>query len=272
MRNGPLDFAIVTALKVERDSVLRRLLAVETFQEEGDPHTYYLAQLDVSGTGRYAVVLTMLLEPGNYSAAASTTRLIQRWQPKYVFVVGIAGGVAGKVALGDVVVADFCYAYEQTKRKPGGDELRGQQLPTDKFLYGRALAYEDSHWKETVGVAPPGSPPNHVLTAHFGPIASGEKVIADLATLPKLIEHVPKLLATEMEGAGVAMAINQYRPAPGFFEIRGISDFADDQKNDDWHAYAANAAAAFTIGFLRTGPVKPVSEVSPIPPQGMRPA
>ena len=136
MRNGPIDFAIVTALKVERDSVLPRLVAVETFQEEGDPHTYYVGRVDVFGMGQaYRVVLTMLLEPGNYSAAASTTRLIQRWQPKNVLMVGIAGGVAGKVALGDVVVADFCYAYEQAKRRPDRDELRGQQLPTAKNLW-----------------------------------------------------------------------------------------------------------------------------------------
>jgi formylglycine-generating enzyme required for sulfatase activity/nucleoside phosphorylase len=264
MQPSPLDFAIITALKVERDAILRRLSTVEVVQDERDPHTYYLGQLDVPSLGHYSVVLTMLLEPGNYSAAASATRLIQRWQPAHVFVVGIAGGVAGRVALGDVVVAEFCYAYEQTKRKPGGDELRGQQLATDKFLYGRALAYEDRRWKETIGVPPPDPASSYLPAAHFGPLASGEKVISDLKTLPRLIKHVPKLLATEMEGAGVAKAVSQYMPAPGFFEIRGISDFADAQKTDDWHAFAANAAAAFTIGFLQTGPVKPSRQNPPM--------
>jgi nucleoside phosphorylase len=36
----------------------------------------------------------------------ATTRVIQRWQPEHVLMVGIAGGVPGKVALGDVVVAE----------------------------------------------------------------------------------------------------------------------------------------------------------------------
>ena len=260
MRNGPVDFAIVTTLKVEREALLRRLRIVEVVQEEGDPHTYYCAQLDLAGGGCYSAVLTMLLAPGNPSAAASTTRLIQRWQPKYVLVVGIAGGVSGRVALGDVVVAEFCYAYEQTKRTPSGDEPRGQQWPTDRFLFGRALAFDDSVWKQTVGVAAPGLSAGHVPTCHFGPLASGEKVISDLKTLPRLIRHVPKLLGTEMEGAGVAQGVNQYMPAPGFFDIRGISDFADDQKADDWHVYAANAAAAYTIALLQSGPVKPANE------------
>ena len=115
-------------------------------------------------------------------------------------------------------------------------------------------------------MAPPASHSSHVPAVHFGPIASGEKLIADKATLLQLIEHVPKLLATEMEGAGVAKATTQYTPSPGFLEIRGISDFADEQKNDDWHPYAAHAAAAFTIGLLRTGPVKPTSAVPTEPP------
>lgn len=259
---GPVDFVIVTALPVERDAVLRRLQPVETIQEAGDPHTYYVARLDTAGTGRYRVVLTMLLGPGNYSAAASTTRLIQRWQPKYVLMVGIAGGVAGKVALGDVVVADFCYAYEQAKLTPGHDELRGQQLPVDNFLRARAQAYGDENWNSTIGVPLPS--PHPASTAHFGPIASGEKVIADQTTLPNLLAHVPRLLAVEMEGVGVANALRNYDPAPGFFVVRGISDFANNQKNDQWHSYAANAAAAFTIGFLKTGPI-PVSVTSDTP-------
>jgi formylglycine-generating enzyme required for sulfatase activity/nucleoside phosphorylase len=264
MSQGPLDFAIVTALKVERDAVLRRLPSVEAVQEDDDLHTYYLAYLDLPGGRRYSVVLTMLTEPGNSVAAASATHIILRWQPRYVLLVGIAGGVAGRVGLGDIVVADFCYAYEQAKRRPSGDEPRGQQLASDRFLYGRALAFEDEHWKQAIGVAPPTPLASHAPAVHFGPIASGEKVIADLKTLPWLTEQVPKLLATEMEGAGVAKAASQQRPAPGFFEIRGISDFADDQKSDNWHAFAAHAAAAFTIGFLQTGPVKPLSNGPPV--------
>jgi serine/threonine protein kinase/nucleoside phosphorylase len=263
MQHGPIDFVIVTALKVERDAVLRLLSEIERVQNDRDLHTYYLSRLDTPGGGAYTIVLTMLLEPGNYSAAVSTTRIVERWQPRFVLLVGIAGGVAGRVNLGDVVVADFCYAYEQTKRRPGGDELRGQQLPTDKFLYARALAYEDGAWQDTIGVAPPSTPSEPAPRVHFGPIASGEKVIADLETLPQLMRQVPQLLATEMEGTGVAKALSQHTPAPGFFAIRGICDYADDQKNDDWHVYAANAAAAFAIGFLRTGPVRAAAAALP---------
>lgn len=38
--------------------------------------------------------------------------------------------------------------------------------------------------------------------------------------------------------------------------IRGISDVADERKSDEWQAYAADAAAAYTIAWLKTGPVE----------------
>ena len=54
-----------------------------------------------------------------------------------------------------------------------------------------------------------------------------------------------------MEGAGVALAVSD--SATEWIEIRGISDYADETKSDDdWRGYAADAAAAFFVGFLRT--------------------
>jgi hypothetical protein len=65
------------------------------------------------------------------------------------------------------------------------------------------------------------------------------------------------MLAVAMEGAGAATAIHRDAQPPRYLEIRGISDYAGPDKNDGWHEYAANAAAAFTIGLLRDRPFAP---------------
>lgn len=260
----PIDFAIVTALRVEREAVRQRLDIAETIQEEGDPHTYYAGYVAIPGSAeRYRVVLLMLLGMGNDEAAASTTRLVQRWRPASVLMVGIAGGVRGEVELGDVVVADFAYYYELAKLTEVGEQLRPQQFFSDRQLYGRALAYEATEWKADISVPRPGSigaeaPQPQV---HFGPIASGDKVIADRNTLPRLLDACPKMLAVAMEGAGVARGASHFSPSPRFLEIRGISDFADAEKNDNWRDYAANSAAAFAVGFLRSRPSQPFASL-----------
>jgi len=87
-------------------------------------------------------------------------------------------------------------------------------------------------------------------------------VIADEHSLKRLVAECPELLAVAMEGAGVAVAVEE-QTGTNFIEIRGISDFADSNKNDDWQEYAANAAAAFLMAWVSSGglPLKSVNSV-----------
>ena len=256
---SPVDFAIVTALQVERDAIRDRLDEYQIVQESEDPYTYYLGTVSIPDkTDTYRVVVTMLLDTGNVEAAVGATRLIQRWSPAYVFMVGIAGGIAqAGVRRGDLVVARNVYYYEPGKLIPDGEQRRPDQYFSDFLLWGRANSYEATEWKNDVLVAPPTRDQGFIPKVHFGPIASGELVIADENALEKLRRESPKLLAVAMEGAGIARAVAV--ASRQFLEIRGISDLANRKKNDRWHDYAANAAAAFTIGFLRSEPVTPLT-------------
>jgi nucleoside phosphorylase len=256
-----VDFAIVTALKVERDAVLKRLDSSNLVQDDYDPLPYYLGHLDIPGSSqRYTIVVLLLLDMGNDEAASATTQLLNRWHPNYVLMVGIAGGVKGQVELGDVVVAKYAFYYEQAKLTLEGEQLRPEQFPSDRLLYGRAYTYEAAEWHGLIDSIRPGEASEQMIpSVYFAPIASGEKVIADQETISKLVKACPKLAAVAMEGAGVARAARGYPGSPGYLEIRGICDFADPQKNDNWHGYAANAAASFTVGWLRSRPVPPLS-------------
>ena len=254
VKGGPVDFAVVTALKLEREAVLKRLdEGYQSLKEDNEPLTYYYGHVTIPSSGeRYTVVVVMLLGMGNEEAAVATTRVIQRWQPEHVLMVGIAGGVPGKVALGDVVVTDSIYYYEPAKLTPRGEERRPEDFVTSRLLYGRAKAYEASEWKGEVDVERPGAVAleSGVPEARFGVIAAGEKVIADKKTLRKLLKANARIIAVAMEGGGLARA--------AFLEIRGVCVFADEHKNDNWQPYAANAAAAFTVGLLRSMPISPL--------------
>ncbi|KAI9045980.1 5'-methylthioadenosine/S-adenosylhomocysteine nucleosidase family protein [Aspergillus affinis] len=73
--------------------------------------------------------------------------------------------------------------------------------------------------------------------AETGTIASGELVIKDAAKRDLLGQEYG-VLCFEMEGAGVLSDF----PC---LVIRGISDYCDSDKNDQWHGLAAAAAAAY---------------------------
>lgn len=52
-----------------------------------------------------------------------------------------------------------------------------------------------------------------------------------------------RLAAVDMEGGGTAQAAYDSDHLPGPLVVKGISDWADAGKNDDWQEYAADAAA-----------------------------
>jgi hypothetical protein len=137
MIEGPVDFAIIVALKVEREAIVRRLNGAQVIQDDGEPLTYYVGILPVPGEEQpFTVVVTQLIEMGNPDAAIATTRAIERWRPRNVLMVGIAGGVKAKVALGDVVVSQYAHYYEPAKRTRDGVEHRDRQFNSDLLLYG----------------------------------------------------------------------------------------------------------------------------------------
>jgi nucleoside phosphorylase len=75
------------------------------------------------------------------------------------------------------------------------------------------------------------------IVVHRGTIASGELVIKDGVLRDRLAKK-HNILCFEMEAAG---ALADF-PC---IVIRGISDYSDSHKNNQWHGYAAAAAAAY---------------------------
>lgn len=77
---------------------------------------------------------------------------------------------------------------------------------------------------------------------HYGIIASGNQVIKDNLTRDEIATSL-KAICFDMEAAGL---LGQF-PC---LVIRGISDYADSNKNDLWQGFAAAAAAAYAKELL----------------------
>lgn len=83
---------------------------------------------------------------------------------------------------------------------------------------------------------------NPSVVVHRGIIASGNLVVKDARLRDDLAEQY-NVLCFEMEAAG---ALDDF-PC---MVIRGISDYCDTHKNDDWQPYAATTAAAYARQLL----------------------
>jgi nucleoside phosphorylase len=266
----PIDFIIITALEDERNALLDKLPGYQRLKpSDEDIRVYFRSNLPVifadGSTGAYRIVIMPLLGMGRVQATIATSDAIHRWQPRYVMLVGIAGGVAAKgVKLGDILVADQIVDYELQKLTSKGAQIRWRVHPADPRLLGAIRNFSDESWQALMRVERlgRGAPKRHV-----GPIASGDKVIAFGEVLTHYQSPWPELIGVEMEAAGVATASFQAAKPPGFFMVRAVADFADEAKGSNrvekWRSYACDAAASFVIALLKSGPV-PLAVSGPV--------
>jgi nucleoside phosphorylase len=257
-----VDFVIITALEEERDAMLAKLPGYRRLNPTNDDiRTYYKASVEANfAEGEpvtYSIMLTSLLGMGRVQATMATSDAIRRWRPRYILLVGIAGGVEAKgVRLGDVLVSEQIVDYELQKLTADGAQVRWQVHRADSRMLNAVLNFTALEWLKYVST---GRPDPNKPKRHIGPIASGDKVIAFDQVLNGYRDKWPALLGVEMEAAGAATAVFQAPQPPGFFMIRGVSDFADQDKGkadvERWREYACDVAAAYTIGLLKSGPI-----------------
>ncbi|THY22480.1 purine and uridine phosphorylase [Aureobasidium pullulans] len=104
------------------------------------------------------------------------------------------------------------------------------------------------------------------IKIHFGTIASGNKVMKDAKARDEISEQFGgHLLCFEMEAAGL---MNDF-PC---LVVRGICDYSDSHKQDNWQGYAAATAAAYTKELLLLTPSAGVSSLDSIKPSDPVPA
>lgn len=260
------DFAVITALPEEAKAVVGRLENCQVCRfEQEDIRTFHLGTVPIQRADQvYHVVVVQLPTMGPVSAANAVTDTIVRWKPRFILMVGIAGGIPqDDLDLGDVVVADQIIGYEYSKITDEGIKPRDRVYPTSALLLDRIRNFWDESWTQQINVPRPGNAKRSRPKSFVGPIASGNKVVASTKFRQQLVKRWPKLIGLEMEGEGVFAAAFDRPQIPATLVIRGICDMADERKSDDWQAYAAHAVAAFTISFLKSGPVEPLTKAQP---------
>lgn len=133
MSRPRVDVLIITALKLELDAL--RKVAVETAWTKVDEEPpYYTATL----TGRNGPVLVAAARTtamAGVAAAALTSTLAERLQPRVLAMCGVCAGHPEDTDLGDVIIADRVYVHDFGKRNARGlqGDITTHQL-TDTWL------------------------------------------------------------------------------------------------------------------------------------------
>ncbi len=97
---------------------------------------------------------------------------------------------------------------------------------------------------------PAGLPGPAPFTVRVGPIGTGGKVVRDPRIFELLAERERKLLGLEMEASAIG-AIAHLHEVPYVAVIKGVNDFADEEKDDHFRSFAARASAECLLAFVR---------------------
>lgn len=255
---APTDILVLTALPVELEAAR---LAFEIPEDTPPSKTevgqnHWRTQLRSRSGVRVTCTLATFGTAGNVEAAAQTATLLSEFQPKVVVMIGIAAGMRDKCALGDVVLAERVVAYEGAAVLEGGTKQSRPETFRSAFRLQQDLAAYmsastsikarlETAWTGFGLELPESSDAGEVsksVLPKLATIGSGEKLLRDPDMFRQLRELHGKVEVAEMEGAGIFTACANHNNTPAMV-VRGISDFGDSTKDNQFHALAARAAA-----------------------------
>lgn len=217
MRMESVDVLLLCAVKVEWDGL--QDLVVDPCDEPVLSDPAIRGRLELNNRTFSAALVEV--GKGQTRSAIATQAAILKFQPKLVVFIGIAGGIKD-VKIGDVVIAEKAYNYENGKVKNGKFEAR----PEVHSVPARLLAYSRKFQRNFLPIE---------YEIHVGAIASGDKVLEDLKAeeLERIRSHYGDSLAVEMEGAAFFSAIDKSNAEADYFLVRGISDAVDNKSQTD---------------------------------------
>ena len=200
--------------------------------------SYYFVGRWGNGEIPVAIIQTDMGSNGLYGSWYETKKALYNLPHlKYIFAVGVCGGIRGKVKMGEVIVSKVIWGYTDLKMaEPRWISRSFDKSATQKEFY-RYLSH-------------PAHKPRNVKC---GTIMSGPWLIKRTDIQKQLLEICPEGIAFEMEGFGIAQACDG-KPVECLV-VKGVCDFGDEHKNDDWQPQAATNAAKNLSDLLKDAPL-----------------
>lgn len=115
----PVDVLIVAAIPLEHEAA-KAGIEDWTLCDEDDPHPYLRGEYRCSDGRRLSVALARPARMSGRPTGVAATALVDRLRPGCLAMPGVCAGNPGQVALGDVVVAEMTYEYDEGKQTTDG--------------------------------------------------------------------------------------------------------------------------------------------------------
>ena len=250
--DGRCDLGIVVALKEEFRILFERFEHRHTHVEDGGRSYYIFDVGSLAGERPSRCVATLVGEMGTNRTGVVTEKMLARWDPSVIAVVGIAAGIHKDVRLGDVIIASEVSNYVEGAKAVDGASGTSFDRASDSFkprhlLLDRARNFEFASrtsfqkWETTcerrcaaLGVDVEPLRKSELLPAKpaqlEGHVASGPAVVTSSAFVAWIRGGDRTCLCVEMESGGAMITGHMDPSQRDVIVIRSISDLADERK------------------------------------------
>jgi len=241
------DIAILTALEhTELEAVRKWDCDWIPVKYEEDINIYYTTNIITSNGRTFSLIATSCHQMGIAQASAIGMKICLKFKPQYIFMTGIAAGIKNKVNLGDILIADICWDWGNGKQTIENGKPKflsaPRQISIDPLLRAKfkKISIDRKYLDDIYNNWISNNRPETALNIHIGPVATGSFVIEDPSIIEQIQSQHRETIGVEMEAYGLALAahISSTSP-PKTIIIKSVCDFADPEKNNKWHDYAA---------------------------------
>ena len=274
-----VDYAIISFTSAEFNAMLSRFPTKSSIHLPTPRRAYVFRQIATHTDKVVSVALVRTVTQGLTEAQNIATDIIEDLNPTCILASGIAGAApSNDIYLGDVVLATYIHDFSLKASTPTGVEQATHGYPVHRQL-GNLIAVlpsildpqgewgsdnalncprprvnpEDINdikgsvaWKQKIKRSIEYHENRDRPTFVDGPIASSDELIK-LETAAQSRQIVDRrILAVEMEAAGIAKACQRNIGSTPFLVVRAISDIVGLPRREAYTAYACNVAASFT--------------------------
>lgn len=252
------DVCILCALPVEAKAFKRiveqqcKVSFQEVYRQQGPTYAYYFTTIKNKQGEELRLMLSWLARYGPTETAIQLQSLLAEFRPRFVGMTGICAGDRRKVSIGDLIIAERAFMSDSGKFVLDKDGQQVQEYDTytaalarDVLQFVRMFDLDNNLTaKLTLPVATERVSPRY----HIAPLASSNAVRAD-NPFDQVRVPVRGTIAIDMEGAAFYQTVEGF-PGVRSLVVKGVSDFADGDKDDTYQNYASELSALYMLSFI----------------------
>lgn len=243
------DIVLLTATDIEY-AMVKRMFEWQEFDCLEDNAFYQNAEILNKNGEKLSIISCYPAKMGAIAATNIATKAISMFKPDCIIMLGIAGGNGKEVKCGDIVVAettvDFCNGSIEDDAE---DDEKIQFLPDADIVHATSDIIkimrkygENKDLLRKIRDKTRDLDKGHDIHIRVGQMATGPAVIkSSRFTDEYLKKHHKNYLAIDMESYGVYYAAsNSQNRNLEYVSIKGISDTADRDKDDDYQPFCSS--------------------------------